>query len=69
VKVCHKGKRTLRISASALQAHLDHGDTLGRCDRDDDGKKHGRRDRDDDDRKHGKGRDDRDHGRPSWARR
>lgn len=30
VFVCHKGK-TLEISASALQAHLNHGDTEGTC--------------------------------------
>src|SRR4051812_45526755 len=28
--VCHKGKN-LSIAASALQAHLDHGDTDGPC--------------------------------------
>lgn len=30
VTVCHKGK-TIEISSSALQAHLDHGDTEGPC--------------------------------------
>jgi len=32
VSVCHKGKNTLCISINALQAHLDHGDSLGSCD-------------------------------------
>lgn len=31
VLICHKGKNTLCISESALQAHLDHGDYLGSC--------------------------------------
>ena len=31
VTICHKEKNTLTISKSALQAHLDHGDTLGPC--------------------------------------
>lgn len=31
VLICHKGKNTLCISESALQAHLDHGDHLGSC--------------------------------------
>lgn len=30
VTVCHDGK-TLEIGKNALQAHLDHGDTLGDC--------------------------------------
>lgn len=30
VEVCHKGK-TITVSASAVQAHEDHGDTLGPC--------------------------------------
>lgn len=30
VSVCHKG-HTLSISRNALQAHLNHGDTLGPC--------------------------------------
>lgn len=32
VYVCHKGKNTLCIDESAVQAHLDHGDYLGPCD-------------------------------------
>jgi hypothetical protein len=31
VTVCHKGKNTLTIDQSALQAHLGHGDTQGAC--------------------------------------
>jgi hypothetical protein len=31
VTICHKGKRTLRVSRQAVPAHLAHGDTLGRC--------------------------------------
>ena len=31
VYVCHDGK-TLKIAASALDSHLDHGDTKGKCD-------------------------------------
>ena len=31
VLVCHKGKKTLSISSSALQAHLGHGDHRGVC--------------------------------------
>ncbi len=31
VTICHKGKNTLLIAESALQAHLDHGDTIGAC--------------------------------------
>ncbi len=31
VYVCHKGKKTLHISRSALQAHLNHGDYEGPC--------------------------------------
>ena len=31
VNVCHNGN-TICISISALQTHLDHGDTLGECD-------------------------------------
>jgi hypothetical protein len=64
VTVCHKGKHTIEISAEAVEAHLDHGDTLGACDRSDEkqhkhkkgkGKKNkhrGNGDHDDDD--HGK---------------
>jgi hypothetical protein len=33
VMVCHKGKRTIRVSKHAVAKHLAHGDTLGRCDR------------------------------------
>ena len=29
--VCHKGKNTLSIDASAVPAHLAHGDTMGAC--------------------------------------
>lgn len=29
--VCHKGTDTLSIAQSAVQAHVDHGDTLGSC--------------------------------------
>jgi hypothetical protein len=29
--ICHKGKKTLRVSVSAVPAHLRHGDTLGPC--------------------------------------
>ena len=29
--VCHKGKKTLELPREAVQAHLDHGDTLGPC--------------------------------------
>jgi hypothetical protein len=36
VQICHKGKNTLCVSINAVQAHLDHGDTLGSCDDDDD---------------------------------
>ncbi|MDX5585889.1 MAG: hypothetical protein QNK20_13420, partial [Aureibaculum sp.] len=31
VLICHKGKNTLCVSINALQAHLDHGDSLGSC--------------------------------------
>jgi major membrane immunogen (membrane-anchored lipoprotein) len=31
VTVCHKGKNTLSIDASALTAHLGHGDSEGAC--------------------------------------
>ena len=31
VLVCHKGKKTLELPREAVQAHLDHGDRLGRC--------------------------------------
>jgi hypothetical protein len=31
VTVCHKGKKTISISKSALPAHQRHGDTLGTC--------------------------------------
>jgi hypothetical protein len=29
--VCHKGKKTLSLPASAVQAHLGHGDHRGPC--------------------------------------
>ncbi len=57
VLVCHKPKKvakTLSISASALKAHLAHGDELGRCEDDHHGKGH---DDDDDDDHHGKDHD------------
>lgn len=31
VRVCHKDKHELEIAASALSAHLKHGDRLGSC--------------------------------------
>jgi len=31
VTICHKGKNTLTISSSAVQAHLNHGDAMGAC--------------------------------------
>jgi len=31
VYVCHKGKKTLELPRSAVDAHLAHGDWLGRC--------------------------------------
>lgn len=31
VTICHKGKQTLSIGASAWPAHMAHGDTLGAC--------------------------------------
>ena len=31
VVVCHKGKKTLELPRGAAQAHLNHGDRLGRC--------------------------------------
>lgn len=33
VTICHKGKKTVRVSKAALRKHLRHGDTEGRCDR------------------------------------
>lgn len=32
VDICHKGKKTIRVSAKALPAHKAHGDFLGSCD-------------------------------------
>ena len=29
--ICHKGKKTLELPREAVQAHLDHGDSLGPC--------------------------------------
>jgi hypothetical protein len=29
--VCHKGRNTLLVGASALEAHLGHGDSEGPC--------------------------------------
>ena len=31
VVVCHKGKKTLELPRGAAQAHINHGDRLGRC--------------------------------------
>jgi hypothetical protein len=31
VLVCHKGKKTLSLPASAVDAHLGHGDRRGAC--------------------------------------
>ena len=31
ITICHKGKNSISISINALQAHLDHGDTVGAC--------------------------------------
>ena len=31
VTICHKGKNTITVSANALTAHLNHGDTRGEC--------------------------------------
>jgi hypothetical protein len=31
VTICHKGKKTISVGASAVPAHLAHGDTLGAC--------------------------------------
>jgi hypothetical protein len=43
--VCHKGKKTVRISNKAVRSHVRHGDELGPC-----GKKDKRKGKDDDDR-------------------
>lgn len=32
VALCHKDKKTIRVSAKAVPAHLRHGDELGACD-------------------------------------
>lgn len=29
--VCHKGKKTMELPDSAVEAHLGHGDRLGPC--------------------------------------
>jgi hypothetical protein len=29
--ICHKGKKTMSLPASAIPAHLNHGDRRGRC--------------------------------------
>jgi hypothetical protein len=34
VTLCHKGKKTHSVGASAVAAHLAHGDSLGSCDED-----------------------------------
>jgi len=53
--LCHKGKKTMRLNANAMDAHLRHGDTLGACPDDHD---------DDRDDEHDKGEDkDRSRGR------
>lgn len=31
IMLCHKGKKTLDLPSSAVQAHLDHGDRYGSC--------------------------------------
>ncbi len=31
ITICHKGKNTITISANAVDAHLNHGDTRGKC--------------------------------------
>ena len=31
IALCHKGKRTIRVGAPALRAHLRHGDRPGAC--------------------------------------
>ncbi len=31
VTLCHKGRKTITVSAAAVPAHLAHGDTLGAC--------------------------------------
>lgn len=31
VAVCHKGKKTLYVDESAVDAHLGHGDYVGAC--------------------------------------
>lgn len=31
VLLCHKGKKTMELPATAAEAHLGHGDRYGRC--------------------------------------
>ena len=31
ILICHKGKKTLSLPPSAVQAHLNHGDRRGPC--------------------------------------
>ena len=31
VLLCHKGKKTMELPASAADAHINHGDRYGRC--------------------------------------
>ena len=31
VVICHKGRQTMEVPEPAVQAHLNHGDTLGPC--------------------------------------
>lgn len=57
VKVCHN-KNTIEVKASAVAAHLAHGDTLGKCVKKDD-KKDDKKDKKDE--KHDN-KDDRGHG-------
>lgn len=55
IKVCHvvssSNRHDLKISRSALSAHLAHGDTIGECPEDDDEDDDRGRNRDDDDRR------------------
>lgn len=31
VLICHKGKKTMELPRSAVNAHMSHGDYYGRC--------------------------------------
>ena len=57
VYVCHNDKNTLKISVSALDDHLDHGDTKGKCDYDNDKKKDWNKDKKQDYKDFGKSTD------------